>query len=151
MTMTRKKRRLLSESDVFTCMASVSFCFAHRLYNYTGACHNLHGHNAIAEIEIETSVLDDSGMTIDFGDVKDEVGRIVGKRWDHALVLWDGDPLCDVLSDHRMYRLQYEPTTENMAKALYYMIATANLHLQDVIKSVTLWETPKQWAKYSVK
>ena len=49
---------------------SVSFCYGHRLLNYNGKCAHLHGHNARAEITLESRALDASGMVEDFSVVK---------------------------------------------------------------------------------
>ncbi len=47
-----------------------SFASAHQLREYKGKCENLHGHNWKVELRIKGTVLDNTGMLLDFGDVK---------------------------------------------------------------------------------
>ena len=49
---------------------AIEFCYGHRLLNYDGKCRHLHGHNARAEIELNSEELDDRGMVFDFSDIK---------------------------------------------------------------------------------
>ena len=47
----------------------IDFCYGHRLLDYDGVCRNLHGHNAVVEIDIRTETLDARNMVVDFGDM----------------------------------------------------------------------------------
>ncbi len=46
---------------------------AHRLPNYEGPCHNLHGHSWNIVIEIETDELDKNDFVLDFRKIKETV------------------------------------------------------------------------------
>jgi 6-pyruvoyltetrahydropterin/6-carboxytetrahydropterin synthase len=47
-----------------------SFAAAHRLVGSGGKCENLHGHNFKVELTVGGDDLDDSGMLMDFTDLK---------------------------------------------------------------------------------
>lgn len=63
---------------------------AHRLVNYPGICHNLHGHNLTWEIYLEQEVEMDGeeNIGVDFKDVSDTIDEL-----DHAALLNYEDPL----------------------------------------------------------
>ena len=67
---------------------TIDFCYGHRLLDYDGKCRYLHGHNALLEVDIESDSLDELGMVIDFGDVRDLVKGVDRQqpRSPHALV-----------------------------------------------------------------
>ena len=56
---------------------------AHQLPNHPGKCRDLHGHSYKLVVEVERPVDPDSGMAIDFGDLKQAVVRSVVKPLDH--------------------------------------------------------------------
>lgn len=122
------------------------FDAAHRLLEYAGKCHNLHGHGY--EIEVEITMFRDSGSSpmfiIDYGDLK----KIVD-RYDHAAIVYEADLefLKVVQSMHSKHVVvPRESTTENLSAVIAGEILDklVNLHGrlgQSVI--VRLHETPK--------
>lgn len=46
------------------------FAAAHMLRNFRGKCENLHGHNWKVEVVIRGQRLDESGVLMDFGEIK---------------------------------------------------------------------------------
>lgn len=71
---------------------------AHRLnLDYESKCSNLHGHNWIIEICLQSETLDSNGMVMDFTHIK----RQISDKLDHQ-------NLNDVFS--------FNPTAENIAK-----------------------------------
>ena len=48
------------------------FDAAHRLMNHSGQCRNIHGHTWLVEVMIEGAVKEESGMVVDFQDLKHE-------------------------------------------------------------------------------
>src|SRR5690349_13980098 len=54
----------------------IEFAYGHRLLEHGGKCRYLHGHNGIAEVDIDSEQLDRLGMVIDFGDINEVV-----KKW----------------------------------------------------------------------
>lgn len=59
-----------------------SFAAAHRLVGSGGRCENLHGHNFKVELTVGGDVLDDSGMLMDFTDLK-KILRSILSDLDH--------------------------------------------------------------------
>jgi len=72
---------------------------AHLLPQHPGKCRNLHGHHYRLEVTVERSVDPDSGLAVDFGELKRIVKQEVVDRLDHRYI-----------ND-----LMENPTAENMA------------------------------------
>ena len=98
-----------------------SFSAAHRLPNYQGPCHDLHGHTWKAVFVLEGPVKQD-GMVCDF--------KVVKK-------LLDG-----FLPDHQFLNdIVPNPTAENLAQYLFDTIS-AELKKQNLtLKTVEIWES----------
>ena len=54
-----------------------SFSAAHYLRNYVGKCANLHGHNYKVEVHVRGQKLNETGMLIDFADLKAATRKVV--------------------------------------------------------------------------
>ena len=132
---------------MYEIVKSVSFCYGHRLLNYVGPCANLHGHNARAEIMLSSDKLDESGMVMDFGEIKTTVKTWIDENLDHTMLLSKGDPLIPVLEDknERFYLMQDNPTAENIAKLIYDYVESQGFP----VIAVTLWETDTSFARFS--
>lgn len=59
---------------------------AHRLPRHPGKCRELHGHSYRLVVAVERPLDPDSGMVIDFGDLKQLVRREAVEPLDHRLV-----------------------------------------------------------------
>ncbi len=68
------------------CRVKVAFDFeaAHRLPQHAGKCKDLHGHSYHLVVTVERGVSRDTGMAIDFADLKQIVRRAVVDRLDHT-------------------------------------------------------------------
>ena len=55
---------------MYSVTKKIDFCYGHRLLDYDGVCKHPHGHNAVAEVEIQTEQLDKRNMVTDFTDIK---------------------------------------------------------------------------------
>ena len=66
----------------------VAFDFeaAHRLPHHRGKCKELHGHSYHLVVTVEQPVVPETGMAIDFADLKQIVRREVVERLDHTYV-----------------------------------------------------------------
>ena len=66
------------------------FAYAHSLPEYSGKCKQLHGHNAILEVEVSGPPIGSSKvydtMIVDFGDLKTIVNREVLDVLDHRML-----------------------------------------------------------------
>jgi len=121
---------------MFVLKIVTDFASAHSLRDYPGDCARLHGHNWQVEVSVCSQVLDDSGIVIDFREIKKQT-KLVVKRLDHQY-LNEIKPF-DVLN----------PTAENIAKYFFEEIDIL-INNQDVkVKEVTIWETPRSAVTYS--
>ena len=66
--------------------ARFDFEAAHRLPNHQGKCRELHGHSYRLIVTVERPVAEDTGMAIDFTDLKRIVRREVVDPLDHTYV-----------------------------------------------------------------
>lgn len=126
---------------------AVSFCYGHRLLNYSGKCQHLHGHNARAVITLQRDTLDERGMVEDFSELKRLVWEWLDREIDHTLLLHKDDPVLPLLQDsgERVMALEENPTAEVLARMIYEYVAVKGFPVTDV----TLWETETSYARYS--
>jgi len=124
----------------------INFCYGHRLLNYPGKCQHLHGHNGIVEIEIESDTLDELGMVVDFGEIRNLVKGWIDNNLDHRMILCRQDPVIDFLKQvgEPLYIMDENPTAENIAKHIYKHAQSQGFQ----VKEVRLWETPSSYASY---
>ncbi len=121
---------------MFVLKIVTDFASAHSLRDYPGDCARLHGHNWQVEVSVCSQVLDDSGIAIDFREIKKQT-KLVVKRLDHQY-LNEIKPF-DVLN----------PTAENIAKYFFDEIALLITNKDVKVKEVTIWETLRSAVTYS--
>lgn len=148
----------------------IPFDAGHRILGHGGKCKHLHGHSYVVELAVEhvspelaiPDQLDDLGMLVDFGVIKDKIKTWVDKNWDHNFLLHFRDPLIELhqlLDKSRIdaifgckppYIMEYgNPTAENMARELG-KIADELLKEHYVrVRLVTVHETENCKATYS--
>ena len=110
------------------------FPAAHYLREYDGDCARMHGHNYRVQITVRGEQLDEAGMLIDFGDLKQ---------------------LCDSVIDELDHRCLNElapfdeinPTSENLARYLYETIRDG-LPDSVSVQRVTVFESARSSATY---
>jgi len=124
----------------------VHFCYGHRLRNYEGKCRHLHGHNAVAEIELTRTRLDSRGMVMDFDDIKKTIQRWINETLDHTMLLKRSDPLSKILASHgeRHYLMDQNPTAEAIAKLIFDYAKRCRFP----VTRVKVWETSQSFAAY---
>jgi len=136
----------------------IEFDAGHRIPDHKSKCRNAHGHRYVLEATVEGPVQDelgrsDTGMVVDFGDLKTVMVDKVGDRWDHAFLVYAGDTkmiaaLSQLGTNHHTVMLNYVPTVENLARLAFQMIDSAlresksQFHLQ----RLRLYETPNCWS-----
>jgi 6-pyruvoyltetrahydropterin/6-carboxytetrahydropterin synthase len=132
---------------MYSVTKKIEFCYGHRLLDYDGMCKHPHGHNAVAEIEIQADSLDARNMVADFGDIKRVVKGWVDRELDHRMILRRDDPLAQCLQSlgEPVYLLESNPTVERIARLVYDISREQGLP----VVRVTVWETPTSWATYS--
>lgn len=126
---------------------TLHFSYGHRLINYSGKCKNLHGHNAKVEILIESQKLNPKGMVFDFGEIKKKLKKWIDQNWDHRMLLAKEDPLLPTIKkiDKTVVTLPFNPTAENLAKALFQKSRKLGLPVSEI----SFWETETSRASYS--
>lgn len=124
----------------------IDFCYGHRLLEYEGVCRHLHGHNAVAEIEVRAEALDRRGMVCDFSDIKRIVKTWIDAEIDHKLLLRRDDPLVPVLQaqGELVYLVDDNPTVECLARLIFEYATRQGLP----VARVRVWETPTSFAEY---
>lgn len=125
----------------------IDFCYGHRLLDHNGVCKHLHGHNAVAEIEITAGTLDARNMVTDFSDIKQRVKSWVDRELDHRMILCQDDPFVAVLQSmgEPVHVLDGNPTAERIARLIFEVARGEGL----AVSKVTLWETPTSLATYT--
>jgi len=109
------------------------FSAAHYHGGAAESCLRIHGHNYRVEAELTSATLN-SGMVIDFGEVRKLLGAAIA-GWDHR-----------VLNEVEDFRRE-EPTTEAISRLLYRRLA-GTLPDPAALARVTVWETGDCWASY---
>jgi len=125
----------------------IHFCYGHRLLNYQGKCRNLHGHNGKAVITLEADKLDQLGMVVDFGKLKEIVGRWIDDHLDHRMILHKDDPVLSYLKSQGepIFVVDVNPTAENIAQLIYDCARKEGFPVTEV----RLWETESCYATYT--
>jgi 6-pyruvoyltetrahydropterin/6-carboxytetrahydropterin synthase len=132
---------------MFRVTREIIFCYGHRLLNYNGKCRHLHGHNGRAVITLEGSRLDERGMLVDFGEIKQKVQLWIDENLDHNMLLCREDPLLPILREkgERVFEMDVNPTAENIARLIYERASQEGLPVVEVV----LWETEHCFAAYA--
>lgn len=97
------------------------FEMAHALLGYDGPCKNIHGHSyqlsvTLKGIPIANPAASQTGMVVDFTDLKKIVNDKIIQHFDHALVLNKDTPsaIYAGLQDQKLILLDVQPTCENL-------------------------------------
>jgi 6-pyruvoyltetrahydropterin/6-carboxytetrahydropterin synthase len=125
---------------MFEVAVEQTFAAGHALRNYKGACENVHGHNFRVQVIIEGERLDETGLLVDFLDVRDLMQTVIA-RFDHRF--FNDIPPFDVTN----------PSAENIAEYFHQQM-TSGLAATPVpvrIREVKVWETDIQSASYRPK
>lgn len=111
------------------------FAAAHNLRNFRGKCENLHGHNWKVEVVLCGDRLDESGIVVDFGEVKQVTRELLGTI-DHTY-----------LNDLPYFKTR-NPSSENIARYLFEGLAERFDKESLRVYSVSAWESKDACATY---
>lgn len=100
-----------------------------------------HGHTYFIDVELEGPVREDSGMVVNFNDVKEVVKREVIQYYDHKCLNEEVSPYCSGVI----------PTAENMAAVIFNRLSVVWNGNPIKLVSVTVWEGPGSCAKITEK
>lgn len=137
---------------IATCSRTLEFDAGHRVVNHESKCRNFHGHRYKAEFTFEASELDELGRVIDFGVIKQILGKWIDDNLDHTMILNESDievgKLLESLGNKPVFFVKFNPTAENLVEMLFNK---ANELLKNEglkCKKVRLWETPNCYCDY---
>jgi 6-pyruvoyltetrahydropterin/6-carboxytetrahydropterin synthase len=111
------------------------FSAAHNLRNFRGKCEALHGHNWKVEVVLSGKNLDESGVVLDFAEVKAATSEIMSEI-DHRY-----------LNDLPFF-MENNPSSENIARYIFDRLQAKIDNDQVRIRRVTAWESQDACASY---
>jgi 6-pyruvoyltetrahydropterin/6-carboxytetrahydropterin synthase len=123
---------------MFLLNVKASYDSAHFLRNYHGKCENLHGHHYVVEAGLAFDDVGEGGMAFDFTDAKRHL-RAIANELDHQNIN-DLEPFTTL-----------EPSAENQARWIFQELRRRLDGVGENLVYVRVWETPNQWAQYSLK
>lgn len=131
---------------MFSVIREIHFSYGHRLLNHPGKCAHLHGHNGRVHIEVSSEKLDAQGMVVDFERIREAIGSWIDETLDHKTILYEKDPLVDVLkkAGESIVVMKENPTAEALARWIFSEARKKRL----AVSKVALWETPESCAVY---
>ena len=132
---------------MLSCTRRIEFDAAHRILNHESKCKMLHGHRYSLELTFSSKELDKLGRVIDFGNVRDIIGKWIDDNLDHNTILSQNDKelgdLIESKTGQKIYYLKENPTAENIAKHLFEDIVPELFKDYDTnLVKIKLYETP---------
>ena len=112
------------------------FAAAHQLKMVAKKCENLHGHNWKIEVCVAGENLNDAGVLVDFGELKQNVSEIM-TRLDH-----------NFLNELDYFDDTNPPSSENIALYIANSLQTMLKDPEVRVTSVTAWESENACATY---
>jgi 6-pyruvoyltetrahydropterin/6-carboxytetrahydropterin synthase len=126
-------------AGLFEVMVERNFSSAHQLRGYKGKCENLHGHNYKIEIYVRGSELDNIGLLVDFGELKDAADEVVAYL-DHRNI-----------NELPPFDEELNPSAENLARYILERISSRVGDERVRVYKVRCFETPTSVATYQVE
>jgi len=136
----------------------LEFDAGHRIPDHQSQCRHLHGHRYVLEVTLSGEIIDaagrpDTGMVMDFSQLKALAQLHLVDAWDHAFLVYAEDravvDFLATLPGHKTVVLPLVPTAENLASLAFATLAAvyrdsygAGMRLQ----RLRLYETPNCWA-----
>lgn len=111
------------------------FSGAHRLRCLHGRCEQLHGHNWKIEVSVVSNRLNQEGIVLDFGILKQKVEEVL-KTVDHTYL------------NDLPYFIEKEPSSEHIAKYIFDKLKPELSRYPVKLKRVTAWESDTSSATY---
>ncbi len=122
----------------FEVMIERNFSSAHQLRGYKGKCENLHGHNYKIEIYARGRELDNIGLLVDFGELKEAADEIV-QYLDHRNI-----------NELPPFDEELNPSAENLARYILEQVSSRVGDDRVRVYKVRCFETPTSVATYQV-
>lgn len=146
--------------DLALCLVSRKFSFeaGHRLPDHKGKCSHVHGHSWQCEVFVIGHVVEkpgesDHGMVVDFAVLKQLIKSEIVDQWDHGFLVWRDDSkmvtaLKQFGTSHRTIKLDFIPTSENIARAIFERITGPLAKYRCSVYKVKVSETANSSAVY---
>jgi len=125
----------VSSRPIYEVKIISDFAAAHNLRNFRGKCENLHGHNWTVEVVLQGERLNESGVLIDFAEVKQATRELLSQL-DH-----------NYLNDLPFFKDQ-NPSSENIARFLFESLAEKLNSNDRWLSRVTAWESTDSCATF---
>lgn len=110
---------------------------AHSLEKYVGACNNLHGHSYKLQVGVEGIPDEETGIVVDFKDLKNIVQKHIVDIVDHS----------DLNESMKYFNLQGNTSCENMIVAFWYELdEVLSETTNEVLVELRLWETENSYS-----
>lgn len=143
----------------------LEFDAAHRVAGHAGKCKTLHGHRYAVEVTFTRTdghALDEAGFVIDFGVIKDRLGKWIDDNLDHTTLYDEADKYMVAMRDlsnvlggevdidqaslRRWYGMSGPPTAENLCTLLFARACDVCPKGVGVLH-VRVYETPTSYAE----
>ncbi|HEX8139684.1 MAG TPA: 6-carboxytetrahydropterin synthase QueD [Pyrinomonadaceae bacterium] len=122
----------------FEVMIERNFSSAHQLRGYRGKCENLHGHNYKIEIYARGQELDNIGLLVDFGELKEAADQVV-QYLDHRNI-----------NELEPFDEELNPSAENLARYILERVSEQVTDERVQVYKVRCFETPTSVATYQI-
>ncbi|RZI47474.1 6-carboxytetrahydropterin synthase [Rickettsiales endosymbiont of Peranema trichophorum] len=141
---------------MLTCTKRIEFDAAHRVREHRSVCKMLHGHRYAIEATFASQELNQIGMIIDFGEIKDKLKSWIDKYWDHNTILHADDEnlgrAIGQITTQNVFFMNCNPTAENMANFVLHEICPSlfvDTNVQCI--KIRLYETPSCYAEATIE
>lgn len=114
-----------------------TFASAHKLNGYEGLCKNLHGHNWKVRLCVLCDQLDEIGMAMDFGILKQKLNELLSEL-DHQY-----------LNELPAFK-EMNPTSENLARYIFENMGNRMSICACEVVEVEVWESEKASVIYGL-
>ena len=122
--------------EKYVVSTEISFSASHSLRGYNGECSRIHGHNWILRVYYEFETLNDIGLTIDYGQLRESLENVVCSRFDHQHI--------NSISPFD----KINPTSENLAREIFKLCKEQVQVEGGKLVEVELWETSRDMVRY---
>ena len=123
---------------MFEVMIERNFSSAHQLRGYRGKCENLHGHNYRIEIYARGRELNNTGLLVDFVELKAAADEVVGYL-DHRNI-----------NELPPFDEELNPSAENLARYILERVSSRVGGGRAQVYKVRCFETPTSVATYQL-
>jgi 6-pyruvoyltetrahydropterin/6-carboxytetrahydropterin synthase len=132
---------------MITCTRKIEFDAGHRVPGHSNKCKFLHGHRYVLEVRACAEQLDELGMVVDFGFMKNTIKSWIDANLDHNVILHKQDEelgkFISKFTGQKIYYLDVIPTAENIALHLKLDVVPSLFNTKNLkIEGLRLYETP---------